>query len=144
MMRVALVALLATLAACAEPTGTAPIVCTPGQSTTTMPWRQLPTPQLIAEVQRACGHVFIGFKEADAAYGEDEQGRSITSAETTARMKALLLERHVTFTEEFPNAPFIAGTMPIRPGLFIELRLHPNIDYIEPMFPGTRRPSGQR
>ena len=130
-------ALLSLLAACAQaPTQTAE--CEPQQSTATAPWNQLSDAQLHAEIQRACGRVFLGFKEADASRGVDEQGRSITSAETVARMKSYVLERGFTVEHEYQLIPTVAGRIPTRLDLVTELRSHPNIDNIEPLFPGAR------
>ena len=137
MIRIAPVLLLVLTAACfEEPTIGA--TCTPQPSTAAGAWRDLSDAELLAEVERACGRVFIGFKEASASSGVDEQGESITSAETIVRMKAFVQERGVTIETEFRLIPTIAGRMPARLELVTALRQHPNVEMIEPIFPGSR------
>lgn len=130
-------ALLFLLAACAA-APTEADHCEPQQSTATVPWSQLSETQLHGEIQRACGRVFLGFKEADASRGVDEQGRSITSAETVARMKSYVLERGFSMEHEYQLIPTVAGRIPTSLELVSELRSHPNVDTVEPIFPGSR------
>lgn len=137
MIRIVPVLLLVMTAACLEePTISAG--CTPRPSQAAGAWRGLSDAELLAEVERACGRVFIGFKEADAARGVNEQGESTTSPETVVRMKSFVRERGVAIELEYELMPTIAGWMPARLDLVAALRQHPNVDVIEPIFPGSR------
>jgi hypothetical protein len=137
MIRIAPVLLLLLMAACFEDP-TAAATCTPQPSNATGAWRGLSDAELLAEVERACGRVFIGFKETNASRGVNEQGENITSEETIVRMKAFVREHGVTIESEFRLIPTIAGRMPPRLDLVTTLRQHPNVDMIEPIFPGSR------
>jgi hypothetical protein len=53
-------------------------------------------------------------------------------------MKSFVRERGVTIEVEYQLTPTIAGWMPARLDLVTALRQHPNIDNIEPIFPGRR------
>lgn len=112
--------------------------CDPSTATRqfTAPWAELSDSQLRIEIERACGRVFVGFKEAQAARGVDAQGRSLTTQETVTRMKQYLIERGIT-VEWAADLPHVTGTMPPRLELVRELRDHPNVDYLEPVFPGS-------
>jgi hypothetical protein len=101
-------------------------------------WSALSDAALAAEVGRACGRVFIGFREAGQSRGVDEWGRVLTSAGTVARMRQLVRERGVVIEHEYDLIPAVAGRMPVGLELVRELRHHPNVDYLEPIFPGTR------
>jgi len=99
------------------------------------PWAELSDSELRIEIERACGRVFVGFKEAAAARGVDSQGRSLTTQETVTRMKQYLLERGFS-VEWAADLPHVTGRMSPRLELVGELRDHPNVDYLEPIFPG--------
>lgn len=90
------------------------------------------------EIDRACGRVFVGFKEEGAIRGVDPQGRSLTSAETVARMTTYLGEREITIQWAGVDLPHVSARMSARLDLVTELRRHPNVDYLEPIFPGAR------
>lgn len=137
--RLAWVAALLFLASCS----TGRIVdsnCDPQTATRrySAPWAELTEAQLREEVERACGRVSIGFKEAEAARGVDEQGRVLTAPGTVARMKAYLVNLGVALELEYELLPAVVARMPARQELVAELRSHPNVDYLEPAFPGTR------
>jgi hypothetical protein len=138
-------ALLPLLAGCqhalptdAGPAATAAVcVWEEARPASSLAWSALSDAALAAEVERACGRVFIGFREAGQSRGVDERGRVLTSAETVARMRQLVRERGVVIEHEY-DLPAIAGRMPVGLELVRELRHHPNVDYLEPIFPGTR------
>jgi hypothetical protein len=112
--------------------------CTPAESRQfTAPWNELSDDELYAEVLGACGHVFVGFKEAGAVRGVDPYGRNLTSAETVSAMKSFLLERGFTFEWIAIDLPHLSARMPLSRRLVREVRHHPNIDYLEPIYPGT-------
>jgi hypothetical protein len=100
-------------------------------------WHALTDQQLYVETRRTCGHVLIGFKEAGAARGVDEKGAALTSAATVASMKAFLHELKVVVDYEY-DLPAIAARIQPSLELIRLLRHHPNVDYLEPNFPGTR------
>ena len=102
------------------------------------PWHELSNSELRIEIARACGRVFVGFKEEGAARGVDPQGRSLTSPETFARMKAYLTDRAISIEWAGIDLPHVTARMPAQVELVAELRSHPNVDYVEPIFPGTR------
>ncbi|HEX2081462.1 MAG TPA: hypothetical protein VHG08_27410 [Longimicrobium sp.] len=137
MIRIAPVLLLVLTAACFEEPTIGP-TCTTQPSQAAGAWQDLSDAELRAEVERACGRVLIGFKEAGASRGVDDLGQSITSPETVIRMKAFVRERGVTIELEYDLIPAIAGWMPARLDLVTTLRQHPNVDRIEPVFPGAR------
>lgn len=101
------------------------------------PWHELSDSQLRVEIDRACGHVFVGFKEEGAARGVDAVGRSLTSAETVSRMKRFLTERGVRLEWASSDLPHVSARMDARLDLVVEIRHHPNVDNLEPIFPGT-------
>jgi hypothetical protein len=103
----------------------------------TEPWAELTDEQLNVEISRACGRVLIGFKEAERARGVDETGLSLTSAETVLRMKQLLRQLDVTIEHEY-DLPAVSARLHPRGDLIVTLRHHPHVDYLEPVFPGTR------
>jgi hypothetical protein len=102
------------------------------------PWHDLSDAELRTEIDRACGRVFVGFKEEGATRGVDLQGRSLTSAETLARMKAHLTESDITIEWAAIDLPHVSARMSPSLALVTELRRHPNVDFLEPIFPGTR------
>lgn len=125
------------VAACAPaPTSVAPCDPDTAERRFEAPWHELSDAQLLTEIRLACGRVFVGVKEANAVRGVDPQGRNLTSTETVGRMKEYLAARGFQFEYEY-DLPFVAGVMPVRLALVRELRRHPNIDYLEPSFPGT-------
>ena len=136
-------ALLAALPACNAVVGTNAVAGTFGASCTRTrafdkPWQELSDAELRIEIERACGRVFIGFKEEGTLRGVDPQGRSVTGAETVARMKAYLAEREITIEWSAIDLPAVSARMPAQLTLVSEVRGHPNVDYLEPIFPGTR------
>ena len=100
-------------------------------------WHRLSDTQLRVEIGRACGHVFVGFKEAGAVRGVDPQGANLTSSETVSQMTRYLVDRGVTLEWQSANLPHVSGRMAPRLDLVRELRRHRNIDYLEPIFPGS-------
>jgi hypothetical protein len=115
----------------------APAASCAGTRAFSAPWRELSDSQLRLEIDRACGHVFVGFKEEGAARGVDAQSRSITSATTVSRMTRLLTERGMTLEWQSSDLPHVSARMATPPELVSELRHHPNVEYLEPIFPGT-------
>ena len=112
--------------------------CTPAESRQfTTPWNQLSDAELYAEVVGACGRVSVGFKEASAVRGVDPYGRNLTSAETVSSTKRYLIDRGFTFEWESTDLPHGSARMPLSRSLVSEVRGHPNIDYLEPIFPGV-------
>jgi hypothetical protein len=102
-----------------------------------LPWNQLTDEQLYAEVRTACGRVLIGFKEAGQARGVDEKGVVLTSASTVEAMKELLRQSGVVIEHEY-DMPHVAARLEPTLDRVRFLRHHPNSDYLEPIFPGTR------
>ena len=134
---------LFTLALFAALTGCNPVLATTDMSCVqtrafSKPWHELSDDELRIEIDRACGRVFVGFKEEGAVRGVAPQGHSLTSAETVARMKSHLVEREITIDWAGIDLPHVSARMAARLELITELRRHPNVDYLEPIFPGTR------
>lgn len=102
------------------------------------PWHELSDAELRSEIDRACGRVFVGFKEEGATRGVDLQGRSLTSVETVARMKVHLAERNITIEWAAIDLPQVSARMSPELALVTDLRRHPNVDFVEPLFSGTR------
>jgi hypothetical protein len=102
-----------------------------------LPWHELSDEQLYQEVATACGRVFIGFKEAGSERGVDDKGVVLTTPETVAQMTSLLHDLNVIIEHAY-NLPVVAGWMPVSLELVRTLRYHPSVDYLEPIFPGTR------
>lgn len=100
------------------------------------PWDNLSDAELTAVIADVDGEVLIGFKEADAVRGVDEQGRSVTSAETVERMKRWLTEQAITIIREWVLAPGVFAKMPADEALVSQLRDHDNIDQLEPNIVG--------
>ena len=128
---------LAALAGCHAVLATADMSCVQTRAFS-KPWHDLSDAELRIEIDRACGRVFVGFKEEGSIRGVDPQGRSLTSAETVARMKSHLVEREITIEWAGIDLPHVSARMTARLELVTELRRHPNVDYLEPIFPGTR------
>lgn len=130
---------LGVVIACTTPPVASMVTCDPQSATRkySAPWSELTNAELRDEVERACGRVFVGFKEAGAVRGVDPQGRNLTQASTVERMHAFLAERGIVleFTYDLPG---VSARMPARLDLVEELRRHANVDYLEPIFPGTR------
>ncbi len=129
------VALLALLAGCGDVVDVT-TACT-GTRQYTMAWAELSDGELQVEVARACGRVFIGFKEAGTARGVDPYGKVLTSPETFATMREYVVARGVEIESEGKLVPYIVGRVSWTDGLVRELRHHPNVDYLEPIFPGV-------
>lgn len=91
----------------------------------------------MALISNANGKVSIGFKETGSGYGVDPQGRNVTSDETVATMRQLILSRGVEVSYDFKFIPAVIGRIPLSPALVAELRRHPNVDYLEPDVGGT-------
>jgi hypothetical protein len=100
-------------------------------------WESCTDAELTAAIAEAEGHVVIGFKEADAERGVDEKGQVLVSDETVKRMKSYIRERGIVIEHEY-DSPGISAHMPAEVALVSALRGHDNIDYLEPVFPGTR------
>lgn len=103
---------------------------------TRRPWDALSDAELAAVIADWRNVVSIRFKEAGAQSGVDEEGRSITSQETVARMKDWVREQGVTITREWITQPGVDGTMPGDAALVSRLRAHENVDLVEPSGPG--------
>ena len=127
------------VSACAEsgqPTTTPPVEESfSEQPSRGSPWKEMSDVDLEAKIAEAGGRVFIGFKNADAEAGVDDQGRVLASAESVAAGKAALQELGITVSREF-NMPHVAAQTPA--GRVTQLRQNPHIEYVEPIFPGTR------
>jgi hypothetical protein len=102
-----------------------------------LPWGALTDQQLYEETKNACGRVLVGFKEAGQPRGVDGKGVALTSPETVARMKELLRELGVVIEHEY-DLPAVAGWMQPTLELVTYLRHHRQVDYLEPIVPGTR------
>ena len=90
-------------------------------------------------IRAANGRAFIGFKEAGQVRGVDPQGRVLTTAETVFRMKQFLKDQGIVFEVEY-DLPAVAARLPLTANLdalVLSLRTNPNIDYVEPIFPGV-------
>ena len=90
-------------------------------------------------IRAANGRAFIGFKEAGQVRGVDPQGRVLTTAETVFRMKQFLKDQGIVFEVEY-DLPAVAARLPLAgnlDALVRSLRANPNIDYVEPIFPGV-------
>lgn len=99
-------------------------------------WAPLSDEELAAVIATRDDRVIIGFKEADADQGTDEQGRNITSDETVDRMKAWVREQGITITFESAFIPAIAGRMDPDVQGVTAIRWHENVDYFEPVGKG--------
>lgn len=103
------------------------------------PWWYMSDSELTAAVEAASGRVAVGFKNEGARGGVDRRGRVLASSQSEEEGKGFLRERGLTFDVEFELLPAVSLTLPRgREGLVAEIRAHPNVDYIEPLFPGTR------
>lgn len=99
-------------------------------------WASCSAEGLVAEIARAEGRVFIGFKEADAERGVDARGNVLVSPVTVERMKERLAALGIAVEHEYGLTPAVVAHMPVNPGLVSVLRTHPNVDYLEPVLPG--------
>jgi hypothetical protein len=100
------------------------------------PWAERSDYQLQTEIARACGRVFIGFKEAGTVRGVDGTGRNLTSDATVDAMVQYLTDNGVTISNVALGMPYVSGTMPWSGSLVRKIRSHRNVDYLEPIFPG--------
>ncbi len=141
----ALVAIGMVLPACSDvapPQPTAPSAQTadalpapvPRRSDT--PWQRMTDAELAAQIEKAGGRVFIGFKDEGATAGVDETGRVLASRSSVVEGKAVIRAMGVEIEMEFSDIPAVVGRMSA--ARLPELRHHPLIDYVEPIFPGTR------
>jgi subtilisin family serine protease len=98
-------------------------------------WWKMTDAELAQAVESAGGRVFIGFKEASAEGGVDNRGRVLTSAGVVRSIKEHLRSLNVAIEWESKSSmPMVGAKIPV--ALVASLRAHPNIDYIEPIFPG--------
>jgi len=138
-MRAGLAAIALALAACSSPSAIdvrQPVCDSTRQFTEE--WSALTDQQLQVEIAHACGRVSVGFKEQWQVRGVDPYGKNLTSDATTQRMKDWLRGKGLRFEFEFIDIPSVVTTMPAELGLVREIRHHPNVDYLEPIFPGVR------
>lgn len=129
----AIIALIAVVAACAPVTVDQREPCVGRRDT---PWCPMSDAELAAAVDSAGGRVFIGFKDPDAAAGVDEKGRVLASAKSILAGKEFLRSLDVVFTWQPIDTPMLTAVMP--GSLVGQVRANPFIEYIEPIFPGTR------
>ena len=94
-------------------------------------------PELCAAVRSSGGRVFIGFKEAGATRGVDSAGQVLVSDETMARMIQYVTAQGIRIEYRYA-LPAVVARMAASASLVHELRGHPNVDYLEPVFPGSR------
>lgn len=108
------------------------------------PWEALTDHELTVVIDKLSeGHqVFIGFKEAGADRGTDENGQSVTSEETVERMKTWLTDQGVTIEYESQLLPTVIAVVPIDTELIARIRDHENVDYLEPAAVPSVRPEG--
>ncbi len=104
-----------------------PAPCTDG-----LPWACVTDEELAAVIDKYDDIVLIGFKEAGAERGVDEQGTNITSEETVLEMQQWVEQQGVTITREWLLRPGVTGTMPGDAALVSRLRSHENTDSVEP------------
>jgi subtilisin family serine protease len=91
--------------------------------------------ELSRRIAEAGGRVFIGFKNPLELAGVDERGRALASPASIAAGKAHLRTVGVGLEFEFIDMPMVIARMPA--ARLAQLRRHPLIEYIEPIFPGT-------
>lgn len=96
------------------------------------PYDRFSDAELAAIIEAYDRIVMVGFKEAEAEAGVDDEGRSTTSKETVERMKEWIQEQGGTITREWSLTPGVTATMRGEPELVGVIRRHPNIDYLEP------------
>lgn len=96
------------------------------------PWQYIPDEELAAVISGWDNRVSVGFKEVGADQGVDDNGYSITSAETIEMMKQWLRQQGVTIEWEWDLIPGVSGSMPADPALVKLIRTHENIDYLSP------------
>jgi subtilisin family serine protease len=112
-------------------------VGTLGSSRRDNPWTPMTDVELADKVKLARGRVFIGFKEATATDGVTDDGHVLVSASTVKAAKAELRGiAGVAIEREYALVPALVATLPTQ--AVAGLRHNPNVDYIEPIFPGTR------
>jgi subtilisin family serine protease len=90
---------------------------------------------LARKAAEAHGRVFIGFKDPGTDAGVDEKGRVLASQSSIGAAKALLRQRGIPLEFEFLDMPAVIARIPT--AAVADLRHHPLIEYIEPIFPGT-------
>lgn len=129
----AIAALIALATACTPVTVEQREPCVGRRDT---PWCPMSDAELAAAVDSAGGRVFIGFKDPDAAAGVDEKGRVLANPESVLAGKKFLRSLDIVFTWESADMPMLVGVMPGK--LVGQVRANPFIEYIEPIFPGTR------
>jgi hypothetical protein len=122
------VALLAVLAGCAHDSPSAPPAPTP---------QALAAQALADSINAAGGRAFIGFKEAGTARGVDEKGRVLVSPETVNRMRQYVASQGITVEYASTLIPSVVARLRADGALVARLLAHPNIVYVEPIFPGT-------
>lgn len=109
---------------------------TGGRGRMDTPWRRMSDTELASKISEASGRVFIGFKDPGTAMGVDERGRVRTTAASVALAKEQLLALGIQISFEFIDMPTVVARMPA--ALLSEVRQHPLIEYVEPIFPGVR------
>lgn len=107
-----------------------------GRSRMDTPWRLMSDTELAGKIAEASGRVFIGFKDPGTAMGVDERGRVRTTGASVALAKEHLLALGIQITFEFVDMPTVVAQMPA--ALLSQVRHHPLIEYVEPIFPGIR------
>lgn len=93
---------------------------------------------LAAAIRDAGGRAMVGFKEAGQARGVDPQGRNLVSAETVARMQALLRECGLVIEATGGDLPYVVARFSSAERTQVAALLaHPNADYVEAVTPST-------
>ncbi len=98
------------------------------------PWQRMTDAELIEAVRAADGHVMIGFKDALATDGVDNQGRVLATTAAAAEGLAFLRGLDVRIGYTFQRIPAVTAT--ITPELAETIRHNAYIDYIEPAVQG--------
>ena len=128
-VRLWVVLAFAAVVACSSPTNAD---CTGRRDT---PWCKMSDSELASEIDKAGGHVFIGFKDPAAAAGVDDLGHVLVSDSVVAGGKAWLRSVGVVIEFESMYVPAVSAVMPAR--LLGQIRHNPVVEYVEPIFPGT-------
>src|SRR3954467_9154220 len=104
--RLSLVLGLVPLSSCT----TAPFETCTNTRAFSAPWSDLTDTELQLEVGRACGRVFIGFKEEGAVRGVSPTGQILTSPATRAAMIHYLTDQGVEI-DGTSTLPYVTATM---------------------------------
>lgn len=100
------------------------------------PWKEMTDAEILAVLGQAGGRATLGFKEVGQSRGVDASGRVLVSPATVERMKAYIRSQGLTITYEY-DMPAVAAQVPLDLAVVTRLRSHPNVDYLEPIIPGT-------